>query len=171
MADNYLEKKMEEHARGVVKRVTALTVKGTVRLPIPSRRIFIDVADVCAAPYSQIVRAFAEAGCRVAFCGSDNTAGNRAAQALGARFLPFDPARAVARAARTWGGLDMYIAGSGATAFDAFAGLAAEGAVALFIDTDALPAPRHIKAFAVRCDYVYTAVFAALRVPDAFEKQ
>lgn len=93
MADNYLERKMEEHlaGHGVVYR-PKLTPSGRkpgeIVFKFPSRRVF--VTGGASGIGKAIVKSFAESGCKVAFCDSDSKEGTRTAQALGARFYPVD---------------------------------------------------------------------------------
>ena len=99
MADNYLERKMEEHRRGGAPgyrpRVTPTGVRaGSVVFPFPVRRMLV-VLDVTANdPHltttpllglrDALVKALAATGCKVAFTESDMMARNRLAQACGA---------------------------------------------------------------------------------------
>ncbi len=119
MADNYLERKMEEYARGVrrpASRSTALQRPGTAVLPIPLLHVLIECEDVSAAQVSGTVRAFTAAGCRVAFRCSDAGAGARAAQALSARALPLSPEGAVDNLLKAWGSVDVIVNFSSDTA-------------------------------------------------------
>ena len=62
-----------------------------------------------------LVRAFREAGCRVAFCDKDAKGGNATSQELGARFYNVDGmdeeamAGALADMKRHWGGVDVVV--------------------------------------------------------------
>ncbi len=114
MADNYLEKKMEEHRRGSAvgayrKRLTPTGNRpGTVSLGIGELRVLVDNADDeigCA-----IVRRLRSAGCKVAFVMADSHGGARLAQESGARFYPLS----VSDSAKddlldAWGGLDVLV--------------------------------------------------------------
>lgn len=98
MADNYLERKMEEHRRGPMpayrRHVTSRGVPpGTVSFPFPVRRILVlsagEGTDSAAernvvALRDSIVEALAATGCRVAFAESDIVWRNRLAQTTGA---------------------------------------------------------------------------------------
>lgn len=95
MADNYLEKKMEEYragqgnARKVKSQRPVAGVKpGTINVEFPPRRVF--VTGGASGIGRAVVEAFRKADCRVAFCDIDSRAGNRTAQATGARFYPVD---------------------------------------------------------------------------------
>lgn len=93
MADNYLEKKMEEHraGRGVSYRPKLTPTgkrQGELTVKFPPRRVF--VTGGASGIGRAIVKAFCDAGCRVAFCDIDSKAGTRTAQSLGARFYPVD---------------------------------------------------------------------------------
>ena len=114
MADNYLEKKMDEHRRGAavspVRRRLSLTGErpGSVSLKIEPLRVLVsDVADEYAAA---VVRKLRDAGCRVAFVSSDDKAGRALAQSTGSRYYPSSLGDgAAADLAATWGGLDAVI--------------------------------------------------------------
>ena len=85
MADNYLERKMEEHRRGPMpayrRRVTSRGLPpGTVSFPFPVRRIIVfsagEIPDAVAAGNAvglrdSLVKALAATGCRVAFTEAD----------------------------------------------------------------------------------------------------
>lgn len=90
MADNYLEKKMEEHRRGVQPRPKHYSYTGQTpgKLTISFTRqpvfIIYDGAELtqCA------VESFAAAGCPVAFTGTNRNSGKELAQRTGSRFCP-----------------------------------------------------------------------------------
>ncbi len=98
MADNYLERKMEEHRRGPMpayrRRVTSRGLPpGTVSFPFPVRRIVVllavedpdtATAEARVALRDSIVKALAATGCRVAFTEGDIVSRNRLAQSSGA---------------------------------------------------------------------------------------
>ncbi len=98
MADNYLERKMEEHRRGPMPayrhRVTSRGLPpGTVSFPFPVRRIIVfsagEIPDAVAAGNAvglrdSLVKALAATGCRVAFTEADIVSRNRLAQTSGA---------------------------------------------------------------------------------------
>lgn len=94
MADNYIERKMEEYRSGKLsastKRLTPTGQRpGIVTFPIPRLKIFVPAID------AELVSAFANTGCRVSFCGSDRRAGMTIAERTGAKFFPFEPVRAL----------------------------------------------------------------------------
>ncbi len=121
MADNYLERKMEEHlsggAPGYRPRVTPTGVRaGNVIFPFPVRRMLV-VLDVTANELPEVaaalldlrdslVRALAATGSKVAFTESDMIARNRLAQTCGAcGVAPGDTDVVSAR----WEGIDSVI--------------------------------------------------------------
>lgn len=118
MADNYLERKMEEHRAG---NATAYRPKltpsgkrqGELTFKFPPRRVF--VTGGASGIGKAVVKAFCDAGCKVAFCDNDNTAGTRTAQSLGARFYPVDVTDVTALEAcmqslfDLWGDIDVVV--------------------------------------------------------------
>jgi hypothetical protein len=87
MADNYLEKKMEEHRNNAHPPIKIYKTK----LPISKldgKRVFISGG--AHGIGEALVRAFRTEGCLVAFCDIDEKNGNRVAQQSGARFYPVD---------------------------------------------------------------------------------
>lgn len=90
MADNYLEKKMEEHRQGgAPRRSPRLSPSGNRPgfLTIPFEPLSVAVVgdgDVARA----IVKAYADASCRVAFLGADRRASTTFAQQSGSRYYP-----------------------------------------------------------------------------------
>lgn len=91
MADNYLERKMEEYrsGKGVTyrHRTTPTGARpGTLNVKFPSRRVL--VTGGARGIGRTIVKAFCDAGCRVAFCDIDSKAGAATAQATGRSFIP-----------------------------------------------------------------------------------
>ena len=120
MADNYLERKMEEYRR---QRPAATHCTPSYRgaasapLPLPGVRVLVDAGmDV---PVPEVVVALVNAGCRVAFRCSDAAAGNRLAQSCGARALPLERARALQNLFKAWGGVDILIVGDSDTDYAA----------------------------------------------------
>ena len=88
MADNYLERKMDEYRSGkragAPRRLTPTGQKaGTVTLPIERLEVFV------TSPDSTLIAAFANTGCRVSFCSEDRREGMRIAERTGARFYPY----------------------------------------------------------------------------------
>ena len=92
MADNYLERKMEEYRSGNLGRRTvrsgsASTLpKGKIVVDFP-QRIVIVVGD-CDAISRCVVSRFISAGCKTAFCSVDRKGGAALSQSFGARFYP-----------------------------------------------------------------------------------
>lgn len=118
MADNYLERKMEEHraGRGVSYRPKLTPTgkrQGELTVKFPPRRVF--VTGGASGIGRAIVKAFCDAGCRVAFCDIDAAAGSRTAQSLGARFYPVDVSDTCALEAcmqsifDLWGDIDILV--------------------------------------------------------------
>ena len=118
MADNYLERKMEEYRSGksqqrVVKRTPSGAKPGTINVKFPSRRVF--VTGGANGIGRAIVEAFRNADCRVAFCDNDSKAGTATAQATGAQFYPIDVIDAnaldacVERVIKAWGDIDVIV--------------------------------------------------------------
>ncbi len=120
MADNYLERKMEEYRQGKNGRVGSQHYRtpsgakqGTLNVKFPSRRVFITGG--ASGIGRAIVRAFRQADCRVAFCDNDVKAGNKTAQLTGARFYPVDVTDVAAleqsmqHVIDDWGDIDVII--------------------------------------------------------------
>lgn len=88
MADNYLERKMDEYRSGkragAPRRLTPTGQKaGTVTFPIDRLEVFV------TSPDTLLITAFANTGCHVSFCGEDRHEGMHIAERTGARFYPF----------------------------------------------------------------------------------
>lgn len=123
MADNYLENKMYEHRRNTQLRsyhpkLTPTGQKaGYINIKFPSKRVF--VTGGASGIGKAIVKAFCDAGCRVAFCDTDTKAGNLTAQATSSRFIPADVADADAlescleKIVDAWGDIDIIINNAG----------------------------------------------------------
>lgn len=113
MADNYLEKKMEEHRRGtVVKTVRRLSPpgerRGTVSLKIDELRVL--VTDASEENGAAIVKRLRYAGCKVAFASGDDKAGRNLAQESGARHYPMTfNGSVIDDIVRVWGGIDVLV--------------------------------------------------------------
>lgn len=118
MADNYLERKMEEYRSGisqhrVVKRTPSGAKPGTINIKFPSRRVF--VTGGAKGIGRAIVGAFRNADCRVAFCDNDTKAGAATAQATGAKYYTIDVTDAnaldacVERIIKAWGDIDVIV--------------------------------------------------------------
>ncbi len=118
MADNYLEKRMEEYRSGKSgaprRKLTPSGKKpGVITYNLGVRRVL--VTGGASGIGREIVRAYCDAGCRVAFCDIDDKAGTATAQALGARFISLDVAdasaleRCVAQLFHDWGDIDIVV--------------------------------------------------------------
>jgi NAD(P)-dependent dehydrogenase (short-subunit alcohol dehydrogenase family) len=135
MADNYLEKKMEEHRNGGTARKRANLSpagrrRGEVAYNIGERTVF--VTGGASGIGRAIVKAFCDAGCNVAFCDINTKAGNATAQQTGSRFYPLDVTdtealrNAIDDFSTRRGGLDIVINNVGIGNFKPFADLTLE---------------------------------------------
>ena len=126
MADNYLEKKFEEYAsrksESKVKKIFATGPRpGHLDVKFPPRRVF--VTGGAAGIGKAVVKAFRDAGCRVAFCDIDTKNGPLTAQQTGARFYPLDVCDSTALTDclhdifATWGDIDILINNVGISRF------------------------------------------------------
>lgn len=111
MADNYLEKRMEDYARG---RSTGPRARGA-HTPRPGmmtvryqyRTVVVTGADTDAG--AEIVGAFVGAGCLVAFICSCRDAGRTLSQSRGGRFYPGGLAQAAADMAARGEAVDVAV--------------------------------------------------------------
>lgn len=117
MADNYLEKKMEEHRQGAMRKPLAHRLspagnrRGTVALKIDELRVLVD-GSVSTEMIAAIVRKLRNAGCRVAFVSGEDRFGRELSQSTGSRFYPKSTAgNLIADIKNAWGGIDVVIAG------------------------------------------------------------
>ncbi len=126
MADNYLEKKMEEHLSGRrpayrPKATPSGSRPGTLSFKFPPRRVF--VTGGASGIGASIVKAFCNAGCRVAFCDIDNKQGAKTAQDTGSQFYPLDVADSIAldsclsKILELWGDIDIIVNNVGISQF------------------------------------------------------
>lgn len=122
MADNYLERKMEEYRSGKL----ASGYKQKTRIPtlhpatgydvelLKANRVLI-LGRCLEGTGRELLKLFRSIGCRVAFCDADSKAGAQIAQATGCRFYPYDfsDVAQVDKAKRDlevkWGGIDILI--------------------------------------------------------------
>ena len=118
MADNYLERKMEDYRAGKgnspkSQRVSSVPKPGTINIKFPPRRVF--VTGGASGIGKAIVEAFRKADCRVAFCDIDSKAGTATAQATGAQFYPVDVRdvdaleACLTRLLNSWGDIDVIV--------------------------------------------------------------
>lgn len=119
MADNYLERKMEDFRRG--KSVTAPKTaagprKGYIQFPFPPRKVMIaGIAPQSALP---IIREFSKPGCKVAYISTDKNTGDLFARNEGVRFhwLHNDDAISIEQAfhdtVKAWREIDIIICAS-----------------------------------------------------------
>jgi len=91
MADNYLEKRMEDYRRGRTQSQRTVGPRaGRLTMPYPRQCVLVDGADTPAGRAA--VETFVAAGCTVVFTAAgDNAAGQRLAQALGGRYYSMPP--------------------------------------------------------------------------------
>ncbi len=94
---------------------------GQLSVKFPPRRVF--VTGGASGIGKAIVKAFCDAGCKVAFCDIDAKAGRAAAQALGAQFHPVDVTDVAAleacvnRVIGSWGDIDVLVNNVGVSVF------------------------------------------------------
>lgn len=89
MADNFLEKRMDDYARGRLTASRART-SGLKCIKIPAVRVLVVNAD----RRELLIKALAEAGYKAAFTLRDSGEGAKMAQATGGRFYPCDAGKA-----------------------------------------------------------------------------
>lgn len=121
MADNYLERRMEEYRAGRLASVpgTRRTSRlghtpGSLVVEYPQLRVLCLLSDANLS--DAVVRAFREVDCKVAFCDADLGRGNTLSQSFGARFYCHDVVtskdrllRTVADLEKVWGGIDVLV--------------------------------------------------------------
>lgn len=118
MADNYLEKKMEEYRSGALSRTNVRRKpisgeqSGSVRMKIDMLRVI--VTDGAGEYAPAIIGRLREAGCKVAFRSDDEKGGRALAQKSGARFYPASFTGCVAAdLTKVWGGVDAVVVTDG----------------------------------------------------------
>lgn len=122
MADNYLERRMEDYRAGRLKDPLRRPVQSPRLSPSaaaalgPSTRVLLLAPSTSSSPRATaLVELLRSAGCRVAFTDTDTAGGNRLAQATGAQCHPVDCAdgmaleRSRALIVKRWGGIDAEI--------------------------------------------------------------
>ena len=127
MADNYLEKRMDDLRRGNrpgayrPKLTPSGVATGKLQVAFPPRRVF--VTGGASGIGRAIVEAYCKAGCRVAFVDTDMEAGRSTASATGSRFIPLDVAdadalvEAMETLMHSWGDLDIIVNNVGVCRF------------------------------------------------------
>lgn len=122
MADNYLERKMEEYRSGKLGVKNAPRHRGSTLIPatgydvelIGSQRVLL-VGDCTTGIGHEMLKMFRSMGCRVAFCDADSKRGTAVAQSLGCRFYPVDVTaegmldRVNSDLTKQWGGVDVTV--------------------------------------------------------------
>ncbi len=127
MADNFLERRMEELQQQKRGAYAPSTRQKTSRSSAAHRGALYDkrvfVTGGAHGIGRAMVKTFRDAGCRVAFCDIDQRRGTETAQTLGARFYPLDVTDVEAlRHAMTlliedWGDIDIIINNVGVSEF------------------------------------------------------
>lgn len=124
MADNYLERKMEDLRSGKLANTSykpAPARKGHLYIPFPSRRVL--VTGGANGIGRAIAKAFLKAGCKVAVFDNDREAGEMLAKIDGARFYNLDLAdvaateKAVADLISAWRDIDIVVSNAGVSEF------------------------------------------------------
>lgn len=132
MADNYLERKMEEHRAGgtAPRRRTSPVAgrrQGELTVKFPQRRVL--VTGGAKGIGSAVVEAFRKADCTVDFIDIDRKEGQLTAQRTGARFIPADVAdpvqlnKALDLVLETRGDIDVVVSNAGVADFRPLADL------------------------------------------------
>lgn len=110
MADNYLERKMEEHRLNKTQRLrSSLPVKGKISFNFPPKRVIINRQDDQLT--KALIKAFAEAGCKVAIyidSATDMTSAG-GARVIGVTGNVHDD---LANVIKSWGDVDIIISSS-----------------------------------------------------------
>lgn len=119
MADNYLENKMEEYRAGKLGRRSHRPLGAPSRregeLVVKYPRLRVYVTGGAGGIGREIVKAFREIDCRVAFCDTNRKEGTAFSQECGARFYPLDVTdttaleRSLADVAGAWGDIDVIV--------------------------------------------------------------
>lgn len=121
MADNYLEKQMEDYRAGkLAPKTRAVHVAsapsrnpGDFVMMFPQLRVVLLGGDVRFVEV--LARLFRDVECRVALCSPDSKSFTPLAQSTGCRYYPFDPAVEAKRLAviddltARWGGVDVVV--------------------------------------------------------------
>lgn len=121
MADNYLEKHMEDYRAGkLAPKTRAVHVAsapsrnpGDFVMAFPQLRVVLLGGDVRFVEV--LARLFRDVECRVALCSPDSKSFTPLAQSIGCRYYPFDPAVEAKRLAviddltAKWSGVDVVV--------------------------------------------------------------
>ncbi|MDE6338799.1 MAG: SDR family oxidoreductase [Muribaculaceae bacterium] len=125
MADNYLERRMEDLRNGRLRPSSNFTStgsrKGSLHIPFPSRRVLVTggVNGIGLA----IARAFLKAGCKVAVFDCDEEKGRKLSTNEGIRFYNINLAdvnateRAMDDLLKAWRDLDIVVSNAGISKF------------------------------------------------------
>lgn len=112
MADNYLEKKMEDYRRrSIGRRSSNASVAGKI-IKLPALRVFI--AGKIGELEKYLIKGYTAAGSKVIFCHDDNAEGRILAQQTGGLHFPSESGitswnRAFDFAAEKWGSIDVIV--------------------------------------------------------------
>ncbi|MDE5573291.1 MAG: hypothetical protein K2H44_01715 [Muribaculaceae bacterium] len=105
MADNYLERKMEEHRRvSQPRKISAGPIKGKLSFNFPPRRVLL--FDLDKEITARLARAYGESGCRVALypeTALTNTDGSRQINSTN------NPAVDLSGVLKAWGDIDIVV--------------------------------------------------------------
>lgn len=125
MADNFLERRMEDLRSG---RITSSTSsrnekprKGYLQIPFPPRRVL--VTGGANGIGLAVIRAFLHIGCKVAVIDRDEEAGKQLAKTEGIRFYPIDlmdveaTEKAIDDILKAWHDIDIIISNAGISTF------------------------------------------------------
>jgi|GEM_PF-1141240 len=132
MADNYLEKKMEEHRQGVrpvFRRSPSGNKPHTFAMPCEIRGAFVIGDKELSETLLACACALRDASCRVAVCCSDKVFGNKSAQKFGLQYYPVADCEAstidgaLTHATEVFGNIDVILRESDGIIFADICGL------------------------------------------------
>lgn len=117
MADNYLERRMEDYRNGRLSpRSSASSTRRAANQPVALDYMRVYVTAGTSAAGLAVIRHLRQAACKVAFCDTDSRKGPHTAQQTGSQFHPMadgysDTAltRSIDHVCSRWGGVDMLI--------------------------------------------------------------
>lgn len=117
MADNYLERRMEDYRNGRLKpRSTKSSTRRATSQTATLNHMRVYVTAGTSTAGIAIIRHLRQAGCRVAFCDTDNHKGSHMAQQTGSQFHSMTGGyndisltRSIDHVFTHWGGLDVLI--------------------------------------------------------------